>query len=230
MQIIKVKVKEPTRINKFLSEQGVVSRRKADELVTSGLVTVNNKPVTLGHKVKSGDEVSIKKVERPLTYALYYKPRGEVTGKTDKLPGLDPVGRLDKESEGLLFYTNDYRVVDAILNPSNKREKEYEVTVREKATPRVETILKRGINTREATYAPVKSVKIYNEGHDLRIIITEGKKHEIRRMLNALNLTVMSLKRVRIMSFVYHGLASGKAHILSDKQIVTLMKDCGIKN
>lgn len=230
MKILKVKVDTPTRLNKYLSEQGVISRRAADKLITDGLVNINNKTAILGDKVKTGDEVSLKKVETPLLYALYYKPRGEITGRVEGLPGCEPVGRLDKESEGLLLYTNDYRVVDAVLNPKNGREKEYEVKIREKATPRVITILKRGIKTQEAEYAPVKSIQIYGEGYNLRIIITEGKKHEIRRMLNALNLTVLSLKRVRIMSFVSHGLKSGVAHILTDRQKETLLKECGIEN
>lgn len=228
MKTITVKVKEPTRLNKFLSEEGVVSRRAADKLIENGLVMVNDKVAVLGTKVHGGDTVSLKKVEQPLQYALYYKPRGEITGRIESLPGCEPVGRLDKESEGLLIYTNDYRVTDALLHPRNSREKEYEVKIREKATPRVVTILKRGIKTQEATYAPVKSVQIYGEGYNIRIIITEGKKHEIRRMLNALNLTVLSLKRVRIMSFVSHGLKSGVVHVLTPRQVTSLLTELGI--
>ncbi len=229
MKTLNVKVEGPTRLNKYLSEQGVVSRRSADALIKDGLVMINEKVALLGSKVKSGDTVSLKKIETPLTYALYYKPRGEITGRIESLTGCEPVGRLDKESEGLIIYTNDYRVTEAILHPRNAREKEYEVKIREKATPRVVTILKRGIKTQEATYSPVKSVQIYGEGYNIRIIITEGKKHEIRRMLNALNITVLSLKRVRIMSFVSHGLKSGVAHILTPRQKETLLKDCGIE-
>ncbi|MCX6756641.1 MAG: pseudouridine synthase [Candidatus Nomurabacteria bacterium] len=229
MKTIQVKIDEVTRLNKFLSEQGVVSRRNADELIKNKLVTINEKVAVLGDKVKTGDVVSFKKIETPLTYALYYKPRGEITGRITSLPGCEPIGRLDKESEGLLLYTNDYMVVDAVLHPIHAREKEYEVQVREKTTPRVVTLLKRGIKTQEATYSPVKSVQIYGEGRSIRITITEGKKHEIRRMLNALNLTVLSLKRVRIMSFVSHGLKAGTPHILSPKQKETLLKDCGIE-
>jgi pseudouridine synthase len=120
-------------------------------------------------------------------------------------------------------------VVDALLNPKFAREKEYEVVVREKTTPRVVTLLKKGIRTQEAQYAPVKAVTIYNNGYSLKIILTEGKKHEIRRMLNALNLTVVSLKRIRIMSFVIHGLKSKALHILAPKQVETLLTECGIK-
>jgi len=220
---------EPKRINVFLRDEGMGSRRAIDDYISQGYVTINKKIATLGSKVSKNDIVTIKIVAKDLVYALYHKPKTEVTGKLPVLPGCEPLGRLDKESEGLLLYSNDYRVVDALLNPKYAREKEYDVVIREKATPRVVTLLKKGIRTQEAEYAPVKAVTIYNEGYSLKIILTEGKKHEIRRMLNALNLTVVSLKRVRIMSFVIHGLKAKAVHILTQKQIETLLADCGIK-
>ncbi len=229
MKEIKVTTKEEKRINVFLRDVGIGSRRAIDDYITKGYVTINKIPATLGSKVKHNDVVTVKTLMKDLVYALYHKPRGEVTGRIPSLPGCEPLGRLDKESEGLLLYSNDYRVVDALLNPKFAREKEYEVVTREKATPRVVTLLKKGIRTQEAQYAPVKAVTIYNEGFSLRIILTEGKKHEIRRMLNALNLTVMSLKRVRIMSFVIHGLKSKATHILTPKQVDTLLRDCNLK-
>lgn len=229
MKTITATNKEPLRINIFLRNEGVGSRRTIDDYVTKNYVTINKKPATLGSKVSHGDIVTVTSIAKDLVYALYHKPRGEVTGKITELPMCEPLGRLDKESEGLLLYSNDYRVVDALLNPKFAREKEYEVTIREKATPRVITLLKKGIYTQEATYAPVKAVTIYNEGYSLRIILTEGKKHEIRRMLNALNLTVLTLKRVRIMSFVLHGMKAKKLHILDKKQVAVLLKECGIE-
>lgn len=228
MKEIKATNKEPVRINVFLRDEGVGSRRTIDRYIESGLVTINKKLATVGSKVISGDIISFKTIAKDLVYALYHKPKGEITGRLEVLPGCEPLGRLDKESEGLLLYSNDFRVVDALLNPKFSREKEYDVVIREKATPRVITLLKKGIRTQEAQYAPVKAVTIYNEGFSLKIILTEGKKHEIRRMLNALNLTVVSLKRVRIMSFVIHGLKAKTHHILSPKQVETLLKDCQI--
>lgn len=228
MKEIKVTLSGPVRINVFLRDEGFGSRRAIDSSIEKGNVTINEKLATLGSKVTKGDIVKIKTVEKDLVYALYHKPRGEVTGRIASLPTCEPLGRLDKESEGLLLYSNDYRVVDALLNPKFAREKEYDIVIREKATPRVITLLKKGITTQEATYSPVKAVTIYNEGYSLKIILTEGKKHEIRRMLNALNLTVVSLKRVRIMSFVIHGLKQKAVHILSDKQASLLLKDCGV--
>ncbi len=228
MKEIKVVTREPKRINVFLRDEGLGSRRNIDSYIEQGNIMINGKQATLGSKVSLHDTVTIKTITKDLVYALYHKPRGEVTGRLSSLPGCEPIGRLDKESEGLLLYSNDYRVVDALLSPRHAREKEYDVTIREKATPRVVTLLKKGISTQEATYAPVKAVTIYNEGYSLKIILTEGKKHEIRRMLNALNLTVVSLKRVRIMSFVIHGLKQGTTHILSQKQVSLLLAECGI--
>lgn len=229
MKEIKATNKEPIRINVFLRDEGLGSRRTIDQYIESGYVTINGKQATLGSKVSNKDVITVKVINKDLVYALYHKPRGEVTGRHPSLHDCEPLGRLDKESEGLLLYSNDYRVVDALLNPKFGREKEYEVTIREKATPRVITLLKKGIRTQETTYAPVKAVSIYNEGYSLKIILTEGKKHEIRRMLNALNLTVSSLKRIRIMSFSIRGLKSKALHILEPKQVDTLLTECGIK-
>ena len=229
MREILVTDKGEKRINAFLRDEGVGSRRTIDEYIEKGYVSINGKLAALGSKVAKGDTVSVSYPAKDLLYALYFKPRGEVTGKLPQLENCEPLGRLDKESEGLLLYSNDYRVVDALLHPRYAREKEYDVTVREKCTPRVVTLLKRGITTQEGTYAPVRSVSIYNEGYSLKIILTEGKKHEIRRMLNALNLTVLSLKRVRIMSFVIHGLKAGQVHTLSPRQVTTLLSELGIK-
>lgn len=228
MKTIKYNKDTPVRINVFLRDEGIGSRRNIDEYISKKYITINGKVATLGSKLKKGDTIVVSSPTKNLVYALYNKPRGEVTGRIAALPGCEPVGRLDKESDGLLLYTNDYRVVDSLLNPKHAREKEYEVAIREKATPRVVTLLKKGIHTQEGTFAPVKSVAIYNEGHSIKIILTEGKKHEIRRMLNALNLTVLSLRRVRILSFTIHGLKSGVVHILTERQVATLLRDCGI--
>lgn len=139
MKEIKVTLREPIRINAFLRNEGIGSRRTIDDYVTKNYVTINGELATLGSKVVHGDIVKVKHIAKDLVYALYHKPRGEVTGRHSDLSGCEPLGRLDKESEGLLLYSNDYRVVDALLNPKYAREKEYEVTIREKATPRVVT-------------------------------------------------------------------------------------------
>ena len=200
------------RINKSLQEQGLYSRREADKVVESGKIFINKKRAQLGDTVKAGAEVEIRSEIKENKYVIYYKPRGEVTGESqkEKLQGLHPVGRLDKESEGLLIHTNDHTVVDLLLNPKNKIQKEYKVKIREKATPRVERILLAGIETKEANYAPVEAIRMSEDCYTLYITLTEGKKHEIRRMLNALNLTIVSLCRIRIEKFKIMNMKPGQ--------------------
>lgn len=189
------------RLNKYLSDIGILSRREADKLIIGKLIHLNDKIAILGEKVKNNDNLSINLKLNPFKYYKYNKPRGEETQYKiiDKIR-YEPIGRLDKESDGLLLYSNDFRIVEALLNPKNKIEREYIVQIKEKATPRVKNILEKGITTQEGKYAPVKSVLLNEEKREeIKITLTEGKKHEIRRMLNALNLTITSLKRVRIL-------------------------------
>jgi len=228
MKTLKYTGEKEVRLNIFLRDENLGSRREIDKFISDNKIRLNGKVATLGTKVKNGDSITISISAKKLIYAMYHKKRGEITSSLDKHKDLVPIGRLDKESEGLLIYTNDFRIVDALLNPKNKREKEYEVKIREKATPRVVTLLKKGIKTQEGKFAPVKDISIYNEGRSLRIILTEGKKHEIRRMLNALNLTIEKLVRVRIMSFNLRGIKEGEMHIMNDKEKTTLLRDCSI--
>lgn len=221
------KEKEDIRVNKFLADKGVCSRREADKLIDQKKVFINGTLSAMGQKIKFGDTVEIKSEQKENVYALYNKPRGEETGvknNVQDLIGLHPVGRLDKQSDGLLLYTNDYRVTDALLNPKNENEKKYVVRVREKMTPRVERILMSGIETQEDVYAPAKHVEISEDGYTLNISLVEGKKHEIRRMLNALNLTVVSLTRVSILFLNSKNIKAGSARLLTQDEIQKLLK------
>jgi pseudouridine synthase len=219
-----VKEEDAARINVFLAKHGIASRRQADALVSSGKIIINGKHAKLGDRVKKGDAVHIHEEKKAYKYVMYYKPRGEVTGPIAKHPGLLPIGRLDKESEGLLLYTNDYRVTDALLHPRHEHEREYLVTVREQMTPRVERLLMQGISTQETTYKKARKVKIHENKHILNVILTEGKKHEIRRMLNALNLTILSLKRTRILMLTLGTLKAGAARELTASEQAAFLK------
>ena len=236
---IKVELKNNTlrenltgiRINKFLSDFGALSRREADKLIEAKKIHLNNKIAVLGDRVHDGDSIVINEKIKSNKYFIYNKKRGEETAFKE-LNGTryDPVGRLDKESEGLLIYSNDFRIVDELLNPKNEFEREYIVTVREKTTPRVKTLLEKGINTREAVYAPAKKVTLDVENKNLiRIVLTEGKKHEIRRMLNALNFTINTLKRVRFLFLKLDNLKSGQMRELKDIEVEKLLKTLKIK-
>lgn len=214
------------RINKFLSDSGILSRREADKLISQKKIHINDRIAILGDKIKDKDSIFINEKLESLRYFIYNKKRGEETSfKIIDKVRYEPIGRLDKESEGLLIYSNDYKIVEKLLNPRNKFEREYIVTVREKTTPRVKTILEKGILTREAKYSPAKKVELDEENKNLiRITLTEGKKHEIRRMLNALNLTIKSLKRVRFLSLKLGKIKTGQIYELKNKELLDFLK------
>ncbi len=221
---------EEVRLNKYLSLAGICSRREADTLMDDKKIAVNGRHVSPGVKVVNGDALTIMQDEALCLYYLYYKPRGEsVEEKIEKGVALDPVGRLDKESEGLLLYTNDFRVIEKVLHPSFENEKEYTVTVREKPTPRVERLLMAGIKTQEGTYKPAKKVRLFPETSKIVITLTEGKKHEIRRMLNALNLTISKLVRTKLLFFTTTSMREGVMRELTKLEKVRLLKDLALK-
>ena len=219
------------RINKFLSDFGVLSRREADKLIEDKKIHINDKISSLGDRVTNGDSIVINEKLKTNKYFIYNKKRGEETAfKVINNLRYDPVGRLDKESEGLLIYSNDFRIVEVLLNPKNEFEREYVVTVREKTTPRVKTLLEKGINTREAVYAPAKKVTLDAENKNfVRIVLIEGKKHEIRRMLNALNFTINTLKRVRFLFLKLDNLKPGQMRELTEAEVEKLLKALKIK-
>ena len=188
----------------------MASRREADKLVEGGLVFVNGKRVDNGAMVNEKDNVVVKKPKGTLAkeykYLAYYKPRNLATqdlpGKESvitiwKKQGLYPIGRLDKSSEGLLLLTNDGRFARKVLSDSSKYEKEYVVTVKEPLRPGIVKIFQAGMQTQAlGKLLPAKARIINNER--LQIILQEGKHHQIRVMLDELNYTIASLKRVRI--------------------------------
>jgi 23S rRNA pseudouridine2604 synthase len=198
----------PIRINRYLELKGVATRRGADELINKGLVLVNGQPAIIGYKVQARDKVEVlagAEDEKRFIYLAYYKPRGLATEDIKIKTGVFPLGRLDKESEGLIILTNDGRITDRLLNPQHAHEKEYEVEVKEKVSPMHKKILEGGVTSRvvvkgyrQTEKLRAKQVEITGS-QAMRIILTEGKKHQIRRMLAGAHLTVSSLKRVRIM-------------------------------
>ncbi len=196
----------PIRINKYLRDKGYASRREADELIERGLVFVNGAVTKAGCMVEEKDRVEVKEIKKDYQYLAYYKPRGlptqDLPGKESvvtiwKEKGLYPIGRLDKESEGLLILTNDGRFARRVLLKKGEYDKEYIVTVREKINPSVVGIMEKGMETETfGNLLPVKAEVIGD--HKIKMILNEGKRHQIRVMLNDLSYTVTSLKRVRI--------------------------------
>ncbi|HEY4506685.1 MAG TPA: pseudouridine synthase [Candidatus Paceibacterota bacterium] len=209
------------RINKYLRDKGLASRREADKLIEDGFVIVNKKKAIQGMMVDEGDEVVVRGKAKNYQYLAYYKPRGLSTqdkaGRENvvdqwKDRGLYPVGRLDKESEGLLVLTNDGRVSRDLL--SEKYPKEYVVSVREKLRSGIPAILKSGMHTKTLGKLLPAESKIMGS-HSIRIILHEGKKHQIRIMLSELKYTVVSLKRVAIGKIKLGNLQPGQTRTLS---------------
>lgn len=204
-----------TRLNKFLSEAGYCSRRAADKLIEEGRVTVNGKHPKMGTKVSSTDEVSvdgkvvsIKKKSR--VYIAFNKPVGVVCTtdtRVEKNNIIDfinypsrifPIGRLDKDSEGLILLTDDGDIVNKILRSSNNHEKEYIVRVDK---PISQTFVKRmseGVPILDTMTKPCRVQKLSRDS--FKIVLTQGLNRQIRRMCSYLDYEVESLKRVRIMN------------------------------
>jgi 23S rRNA pseudouridine2604 synthase len=196
------------RINKYLAEQGIASRREADKLIVAGKILINGKVAQLGDKVKDSDKVESRQLKaESYQYLAYYKPRGEETkeryrGSTSvnsprsNLGGLFPIGRLDKDSEGLLLITNDGRLTGQVIGSETKYEKEYVVTVDKKIAGIDLKRMTEGMKIEDEETKPAQTRKINDTV--FKIILTEGKKHQIRRMCVALGYQVQELKRIRI--------------------------------
>ena len=230
-----------TRINKYLAEKQYASRREADVLIQEGKVFINDKRAKLGDVVKEGDEVRVTGIEQSnKAYYAYYKPRGIVTVNAQykneqeikditKFPErVYPLGRLDKESEGLLILTNDGRLTDALLNPKRKHEKEYSVEVNEKLTNSHIQKLQHGIDighvgaTKRYVTKPALVRRTGPQSFD--IVLTEGKNRQIRRMCGALGLRVDRLKRFRILNIEIDGLKPGQFKKIDGEGLKKLLK------
>ena len=201
------------RINKYLSEVGFCSRRKADDYISDGRVYINGKPALLGSKVKIEDEISvdgeiIQYKDKKKVYIAFNKPVGiECTGN-HKVKGniidyinhkerLFTIGRIDKQSEGLILLTNDGDIVNNVLRAENRKEKEYIVTVNKKITTEFMNKMRKGVRIMGKMTRKCFVKKIHE--NRFKIILTQGMNRQIRRMCEVLGYRVTKLKRVRIM-------------------------------
>lgn len=211
---------EPVRVQKLLAAAGYCSRRHAEELIAQGRVRVNGKRVKLGDKARAGDSLTVDGAEvaldgrRNYRYIMLNKPRGYVTTASDELgrrcvmdllDGVEervyPVGRLDRNSEGLLLLTNDGALANAIMHPSREVAKTYRVTVRPPVTDEQLARLGAGVRLDDGfVTAPANVVvrTLEKERAVLLLTIHEGKKREIRRMCDAVGLPVLRLRRISI--------------------------------
>ena len=201
------------RINKYLSEVGFCSRRKADDYISDGRVYINGKPALLGSKVSIEDEISvdgeiIQNKDKKKVYIAFNKPAGiECTGNNkvkdniidyiNHKERLFTIGRIDKQSEGLILLTNDGDIVNNVLRAENRKEKEYIVTVNKKITTEFIDKMRKGVRIMGRITRKCFVKKIYE--NRFKIILTQGMNRQIRRMCEVLGYRVTKLKRVRIM-------------------------------
>ncbi|GAA0673293.1 23S rRNA pseudouridine(2604) synthase RluF [Clostridium cadaveris] len=220
------------RLNKYIGESGYCSRREADKLIEKGSVKINNKVAIMGDKVSPGDKVYINNklisstedfvyiaLNKPvgITCTTEHKVRGNIVDFIGHEKRIFPIGRLDKDSQGLIFLTNDGDIVNKILRAGNNHEKEYIVTVNKPITPEfvqkmssgvpiLDTVTKKCMVKRESKYV-------------FRIILTQGLNRQIRRMCSYLGYEVTKLERIRIMNVSLGNLPIGKWRYLSAKEL-----------
>lgn len=232
----------PIRINKYLAHTGIASRREADVLIAAGKVTINGLKAKMGQSVVEADSVAVIGKTKSKNYYAYYKGRGVITHspaehETDiamKLASdygithVSPVGRLDKDSEGLMILSNDGRITGPLLDSANDNEKEYEVLVDKPISGMFKRAMEAGVDI-EGYRTKAAQVKT-NEKNDKRFLltITEGKKHQIRRMCAALGYQVQSLKRKRILDIELGKLKPNQYRKITGPELTEFLKTLGI--
>ena len=227
-----------TRINKYLADAGKCSRRAADRLIGEGKVRIDGRVATLGDRVLpgmkvsvEGENVSAKNVKRK--YIMLNKPVGIICTADLNEPGnvvsfidhddrIYPIGRLDKDSEGLLLLTNDGDIVNKILRASEKHEKEYEVRVDKAIDYDFIKKMEGGVHILDTVTLPCKLVKTGEK--TFNITLTQGLNRQIRRMCEALGYEVRSLRRIRIMHLRLGNLKLGKWRNLTPTELIELFR------
>jgi 23S rRNA pseudouridine2604 synthase len=232
---------EQKRLNKAISDTGFCSRREADALIDAGRVRVNGSPALMGMKVTAEDEITVdgKTVSKkpPMVYIALNKPRGiecttdrrtrnNIVDFVNHTERIFPVGRLDKDSEGLILMTNDGDIVNKILRARNNHEKEYIVKVER---PYDDSFLKKMSGGVPILDTVTRECLVERLSRDtFRIILTQGLNRQIRRMTEYLGYRVVSLKRIRIMNITLGSLETGRWRNLSPlelKGLEELLKD-----
>ncbi len=236
---------QTTRIQKALSDAGIVSRRKAEQLVAEGKVTVNGRPAKVGHPINiKNDVVAIDGVrvdfprKKENIYIMVNKPRGYVTTTNDELGRRDvtqlvsnikerlyPVGRLDKNTEGLLLMTNDGAFANLIMHPRNHISKTYRVTVHPDISDEQAVQLATGVNIGEGETTMPAIVHVLEKQAGrvvLQMTISEGKNRQIRRMCEAVGLEVGRLKRISVGPLKLGMIQPGKYRELKKSEVIAL--------
>ena len=232
----------PIRLNRYLALAGYASRREADLLIERDIVTINGKKAHLGDKVQENDRVEvddqIKHSIKEYRYFAFYKAKGVVSHSPEigqksimETAGLGkdffPVGRLDRSSHGLIILTNDGRITERLLNPEYDHEKEYIVTVDKPLKKMFLNVLRKGIDLGDFIAKPAKVFQT-NE-NTFRIILREGKRHEIRRMCDQFSYTIYDLRRVRVMNIKLGKMRPNQKRELIGKELQEFLTLLGLE-
>lgn len=233
------------RLNKYLAQGGICSRREADKLIESGKVYVNGKVAVMGTLVQPDDQVSVGKKtvekDKETVVLAYYKPIGVTCTERDRFAKKNVIdeigyhkrvtyaGRLDKDSEGLLLLTNDGDLIQAMMKGANGHEKEYQVKVNRELDQKDLEALEKGIYL-PALSKTTKPCKIYKKGkYTMNIVLTEGLNRQIRRMCGAYSYRVDQLKRIRVMNVELQNMKPGQVRELTSEEITELYRRCGLR-
>lgn len=234
-------MKYPIRINKYLADNNYSTRRGADDLIKKGYVLINGRKAVLGDQVYRDEdvEVSDKAPKKDYVYYAYNKTVGVSTNPDVKTKDIlkvtkfkekvFPIGRLDKDSHGLILMTNDGRVTDRLLSPTHVHEKEYVVKVEPNFTDRFTELMASGVHFDRFVS---RKCKVWRKGKltdTFHIVLTEGKKRQIRRMCEALHHKVVNLKRIRIMNVELGNLNEGEYRDIKGEELDTLLKSLKLK-
>lgn len=237
------KISYPIRINKYLAINNYSTRKGADLLIEKNQVFINGKLAKLGDKVLENDEVTVKNIKKDYVYYAYNKPTNISTNKDSnakdilsftKFPTkVFPIGRLDKDSHGLIILTNDGRITDKLLSPSYVHEKEYVVKVEPSFSEKFIELMSKGVHfdgfVSKKCKVWSKIIKGKKSKDIFHIILTEGKKRQIRRMCEALHHKVIDLKRIRIMNIELDKLDIGEFREIKGEELDTFLKSLQIK-
>lgn len=233
------------RLNKYIATTGLCSRRKADEFIEAGKVTVNGNIITeLGFHVREKDKVTVEgKIVKPQKpeYYRFYKPAGYITTQEDEkgrktiydvippeLKHLKPVGRLDKDSTGLLVMTNDGELINKMTHPSIKVPKIYMVTINGRFTENNAKEMAEGIEIitdtgeKKIAYAETIPIEVTNKSSIIQVVLYQGINRQIRKMFAKLGFEVKVLKRIQHATITLEGLKKGQIKVIKPKQIKQL--------
>ncbi len=232
----------PMRINKYLAHTGVASRREADQLIEQKKVQVNGGVAKMGQQINESDKVVVLGKTKTKVYLAYYKGRGVITHSPGEnevdietrlekdygITDVSPVGRLDKDSEGLIILSNDGRITGPLLDPEASHEKEYDVLIDKKASGMLMRAMEKGVDIEGYRTKPAKATTNSKNDKRFSLILTEGKKHQIRRMCAALGYQVQALKRIRIANIEIGKLKPNQYRKIQGDELNKFLSEIGV--